>query len=796
MPKKLLKSSKKSLGKRLFADSTCMKEKFLDNGVILNAIQNLKCQIFFESRSLHDFPSKEKGMATSQQLTIKEQIEVLEPLYAQLLMANDFLEKLRIIETNPFVKEFLQSSKILAHHLAEMDSKNNFVIKAVLAIGQGTVIFHGIEAIKNISERLKTLSEALFELESFYSSIGGIVGYHCAVLELIYAKGKPKQNKTYSVKYEKPLGIDLSKDTQDVRLAVRWGIEHMAKIAEIYPVGGAGDRLNLKDASNGQLLPAAQLNFCGRTLLEGLIRDLQGREFLHYKLFNRQLMTPLALMTSHEKNNHNQVLNICKKNKWFGRLKDSFAFFIQGLVPMVTIDGKWAAKAPLELILKPGGHGVIWKTAQDKGIFVWLEKQNRTKALVRQINNPLAGIDNGLLSLAGIGCQKNKEFGFASCDRLLNTAEGMDVLCEKKFTDHFEYSITNIEYTDFEQQGVKDEPIEPGSPYSRFPSNTNILFVDLKAIQNAIEHCPFPGRLINMKNTVACRENDGSMVEQYAGRLETTMQNIADFIVDKFPKPLVNGQNAELRSFLTYNKRRKTISVTKQAYKPGKSLVGTPEGCFYELLENYHDLLTNYCQMQIPTLNAEQEYISQGPSFLVDFHPALGPLFEVIGQKIRGGRLHAGSEWIMEIAEAEIGNLELEGSLLIEADSIMGKRDASDVITYDSAHCGKCTLIDVKVKNKGVKPSGNNVFWKSQITREESLHITIQGNGEFFAQGVTFDGNFHFQVSDGYRLTAYKEGSEIRTRSEKLDRPTWQWNYQFDQENRITLKKNQQKIKP
>jgi hypothetical protein len=47
-------------------------------------------------------------------------------------------------------------------------------------------------------------------------------------------------------------------------------------MGEIYPLGGAGDRLGLVDERSGECLPVAMLPYCGRTLLEGLIRDLQA----------------------------------------------------------------------------------------------------------------------------------------------------------------------------------------------------------------------------------------------------------------------------------------------------------------------------------------------------------------------------------------------------------------------------------------------------------------------------------------------------------------------------------------
>lgn len=53
-------------------------------------------------------------------------------------------------------------------------------------------------------------------------------------------------------------------------------------LGEIYPLGGSADRLGLVDPQTGECLPAAMLPYCGRTLLEGLIRDLQVPEIDFY----------------------------------------------------------------------------------------------------------------------------------------------------------------------------------------------------------------------------------------------------------------------------------------------------------------------------------------------------------------------------------------------------------------------------------------------------------------------------------------------------------------------------------
>ncbi len=77
-------------------------------------------------------------------------------------------------------------------------------------------------------------------------------------------------------------------------------------------------------------------------------------------------------------------------------------------------------------------------------------------------------------------------------------------------------------------------------------------------------------------------------------------------------------------------------------------------------MENYRDLdlLSNYCRYQLPERRSEN-------AFIVEFHPALGILYMILAQKIRGGRLHEGAEWLMEVGEAYVENLDLEGILLI-----------------------------------------------------------------------------------------------------------------------------------
>lgn len=706
---------------------------------------------------------------------ISQQIARLTPLCHQLQGAATLNQKLAILEKLTSIPQellpFIDPSNIL----------DRYVILSVCAIGQADILLD-IQTVKDPQEPIKTLIQQLQDLEKFYDFMGGIIGYHLSVLTLLIAAKTPQKELDKNIRYEEPNGIDITPDNAEIRKIIRWGIESLPMMSEIYPLGGAGDRLNLIDET-GHPLPAAQLPFCGRPLVEGLIRDLQGREFLYYKLFGKQITTPIAMMTSHEKDNRHRIEQLCEAHGWFNRPKASFDIFVQVRVPMLTTEGNWAMVEPLKPLLKPGGHGALWKAAADAGVFARLKKSNHNKMLIRQINNPVAGTDKGLLTLIGIGCHENKAFGFASCPRLLNMPEGMDVLLEKKQGNHYECCITNIEYTDFKQRGIEDAPKEPKSRYSQYPANTNILFADLPSLESALRKCPLPGLLINIKSEADCYLSGGSCKKYSVARLESTMQNIADYIVDKFDSPFHPSEFKRLSTFLTYNERRKTLSTTKQTYQPGQHLSGTPEGCFYEMMQNYHELLSKACRIAMPPPQEESDYLTHGPDTIVLFHPALGGLYSIIAQKIHEGRVGKGSEWIMEIAEAEVINLDLQGNLIVEAKAIMGTDQR-----YDSSRAGKCTLINTTVRNRGSRSIPPQNAWKHQPERLEQLSITIWGNGEFYAKDVTFTGNLTFEVRDGERLTVSMEHGKLTQHSTKISRASWQWDYTFDNEDRIVLK--------
>jgi hypothetical protein len=507
--------------------------------------------------------------------------------------------------------------------------------------------------------------------------MGGLLGYHHKILSLL----NPETQNPHSV-YHSPSFIDISMKDTRVHAAISWGIEALPYLAEMIPLGGAADRLHLVDPVTGEELPAAKLRFAGKTLLERLIADIGARENLYFQKYGKKIITPIALMTSWEKKNHAHIEQLLEEHHYFGRPQDSFCLFTQPLVPVVSETGDFLFTPDLNLVMKPGGHGAIWKLALDLGVFAWFEKQGRSKALIRQINNPLAGLDYGLLAFIGLGWKENKSFGFASCPRVVRSAEGVNVVVEQAG----KRNLTNIEYCDFAKFGIEDLPIKEGGVYSRFTSNTNLLFVDLKAICKAVQICPFPGLLLNLKKGTF----PGG--EAMFGRLESTMQNIAD-VFD------------EQETFITYNHRHKTISPAKRAYIPGGTLQETPETAFYDLLFASRELLAE-CRVLLPPRRSLEETLLHGPEFVFLYDPKLGPLYSSIRQKLQGGILAAGSELLIENPNVLIENLHLDGSLIIT-----GR--------------GRCVLRNVTVRNRGVDWDRSRPFWKGDYTRHAMTEIFV-----------------------------------------------------------------------
>lgn len=664
----------------------------------------------------------------------------------KILNNKSLKQKKEVLEELGPIASFLKLHPIINEKIQSLPPNITVLLLELVALEQEHILTEEGE-----DTALKELGKTLLVIDNFYQEMGGVIGYQKAVLELLKEAETPSILKNIS--YTTPPFFDICKRDPVTKEKVFFGLKNLSKMAFILPMGGAGDRLGLIDEKTKKPMPAAKLPFLGLNLLEIMIRDIQALEYLYYKTYGIQHISPVIIMTSSEKDNSREILKIFKSKKWYGRGKESFFFLQQISVPMLKRDGNWAIDGPFKPLLKPGGHGALWKLMLDNQAFEWLKKKGAIAAIIRQVNNPVAFTDHGILAFIGFGLSMQKSMGFASCPRAVNSAEGMNILKATKIDKKKNYAITNIEYTDFKRFGIIDTPIYAKSPYSKYPSNTNILFIDLKKIKNEVKKNPFPGKTINMKNKVG---NDSEKTE--AGRLELMMQNIAD--------GLTSSQCSEknLQSFLTYNERSKTLSCTKKSFSPEKTLLETPEGCFLDVLRNNHELLTKFCKMKLPACQREEDFLKKGPAFIILIHPALGPLYDIIAQKISRGELKKQAEMQLEIAELHMENVYLDGSLLIKADNIIG---TSPPLIFNN-QIGRCFLNNVKILNSGIDWQAPNIFWQNKIKRHGLLNIHLYGNSEFIAENLTFKNNQVIKVPNGKRVIAYEKDGGIKFKSELL----------------------------
>lgn len=619
---------------------------------------------------------------------------------------------------------------LLLHGLPE----ETYVIALSVLLDQFDRLFKEFDTLDDRAGALKRLLEVLVSTERFYQPIGGLLGYYLEILHLL-AEAEEEHLPTFAP----PPLHDMRKKTHEVWTYAYEGIQRLGEVAAIFTVGGAGDRLKLSDPQTGLALPVACLVFEGRTLLEWLFRDLEALEYLHYQVFGEKTSLPVLLMASHEKRNVQEVERLGELHSWFGKPPEDISMIVQSLVPVVTLDGQWVVLGPAQLMARPGGHGVIWKLASDAGAFTWLETRHISSMFVRQINNPLAGMDHTLSSLVGAGLKEGKAFGFAACPPRPGFAEGMNVLAVNQMG---EAGITNIEYTKFETERAEHPELFEG----KCPANTNILFARLSSVAQALQNTPVPGMMVNAKVEAEVME-EGLFVRRPVARLESMMQAIADSMMVPW-----EGDQNNLSTFLALYDREKSISVTKKALVQSQSAYETPECCLYDWYRACRRLLSEVCSCTLPEELSLEQFIDKGPNLSVFFHPALGPFWEIIGQRVASGHLFPNAELELEIAELFLHNFSVRGSFRLLCDAVTGPVDTKGFRSVGTK-VGRARLENITIENEGLEEGPIGAHVSRSVPRKSSCTIRLVGAAELVAHNVTIRGDFSLTVPDGKRVT-------------------------------------------
>ncbi len=631
---------------------------------------------------------------------------------------------------------------------------------SLIAICQEHLLEVDPQKIADGEEKWRAFLDCLAQTESFYSDIGGIIGYHVRILELL-----TRPETTSEVRFDPPPAFDWSNRSCEIDDVVLHGLQMWSQTALIIPAGGAGDRLDLRDALTHLPLPAAFLELDGVSMLEGILRDVRGVEYLAQKATGRPVETPIAIMTSTEKDNHAQIAQFLEQHRYFGRSPESIRLFCQHSVPVVAEDGQWVSLNPLQLSTKPGGHGVLWRLARNCGIFEWLKGKGCEKAIVRQINNPVAGSDVGLLALSGFGWKLDKPLGFACCEHKAGMAEGVNAVVERRVADAqgYTYAIENIEYSDLPKE------LEGANASERsFLANVNLLFVDLPTMNALSVSRPLPGLMVNFKAQIASNAESGQSM--HAGRLESTLQNIAQYLTHFEESRHESWQPDQLPQFATSGERLKSLSAAKRS-PTGTATIETPLTAYLDMQQGLRALIHS-CGFDLPVPS------SAPPSVVIALHPALGPDHAIIRQKLVAGSLGENSELRLDIANIDCRDLHLHGSLIVESRPKRRRAHAvTEIPTRDLE--GSCTLHRLRVENGGIPPLTDSDFWRAPPKRTEALHIVLHGESEFIARDLTICGPHRIEVPSGHSITAKMVEGRLLFEMRPLQGKIRFWNYHW-----------------
>lgn len=650
-------------------------------------------------------------------------------------------EKADLFRKDEAVQRSFRSHPLIFESISDFSDEEYVVFATLALLNQLDHVFCDIHLVSNSEDAFKEISRLLVACELFYAPFGGLLGYYKETVQRILEK----RTRTEIVEIDAhtqlrgPLCYDFRMNSPLALKAQVDGLEALPKTAEVYTVGGAGERLGLVDESTKEPLPVASLLFMGKCLLEHLFRDLEAREYLYEKTYGTPLNVPVVLMTSSEWYNDGKIDQLLKQHHFFNKPHELIYKVVQPLVPLLDLDGNFALSRPGCLVAKPGGHGVLWRLLYLQDALSWLEQRKVEHLVIRQINNPLAGLDAALLQLVGIAEEDKKKFGFASIPILKGLTEGLNVLCVK---NGVKASITNVEYTSFEAILKKDPDF-----FTRavFAANTNILYANLQAVKEIAKKVVAPGLLINMKGKHLLYDA-GQYVEKQGARLESVMQNIADEMADSFEEG-VGITKERLSTFLNVHDREKLFSVTKRPLVSLHDPRETPEYCLYDWYRMTLLLFRGVEGAIVPEEQQFQQFYEEGPNFLFRFHPAFGPIWSLIQKKMSHVVFEKGSELEVELAEVELETVSVCGSLILRSDVPCGKKGVKNSAPH--VH-----LSHVLVKNKGCKsPVPIKDILCGAIQREEVCEFILEEGAEVVAQEVCIEGYFSLHVPKYTRAT-------------------------------------------
>lgn len=247
------------------------------------------------------------------------------------------------------------------------------------------------------------------------------------------------------------------------------------KVACVILAGGQGSRLGWHGPKAlFPIIPEKNL-----TLLQILVEKVcKTSDQYGYSLPVAVMASPLNIEALEEH---------ARSHNWYGLAPGQLAFFTQGMLPLLTVDGNWFLERPGSIAMGPDGNGGVFVHLQKSGILKRWKELGIEAVTVLPIDNPLAlPFDEHL-----IGCHyKHDADAAVKCIERIDPEEKIGVFAKHKDRLHV------IEYSEMSSEGKK--ATDPSGQLLWPYANINLFSFSLSFIERIL-HVSLPWHIAHKK---------------------------------------------------------------------------------------------------------------------------------------------------------------------------------------------------------------------------------------------------------------------------------------------------------
>ena len=173
---------------------------------------------------------------------------------------------------------------------------------------------------------------------------------------------------------------EVEKEKYKQAIAAGEALIAAGKAGVVLVAGGQGTRLGF-DAPKG-MFPVGPVT--QRTLFQYHTEKIIAREK------RCRAAIPFYIMTSDL--NYDQTVAYFEENNYFGKDKDTFVFFKQGMLPPLSSDGKMFLSEKYQVAMAPDGHGGLLRAMKNNGIVDDMRRRGLEVVYYFQVDSPLANV--------------------------------------------------------------------------------------------------------------------------------------------------------------------------------------------------------------------------------------------------------------------------------------------------------------------------------------------------------------------------------------------------------------------